>query len=136
MAARGAESPAATAEARPIVALGSDGSEVFFGSSLTTEGVLYRKIVDSSEPPEPLLRVPSYWGASPWSLGPAGEIACTTWHRDTETDIHFYSPDEGKELSTNLDTAVSERQPIFSGLATSVAKYPNIPPGSEFKGYE
>ena len=91
-----------------------DGSEVFFGSSLTTEGVLYRKAVDSSEPPEPLLRVPSYWGASPWSLGPSGEIAYTTWHRDNETDIHFYSPDEGKELPTNLNTSVSERQPTFS----------------------
>ncbi len=50
----------------------------------------------------------------PWSFGPNGVLAFTTYHPDTEVDIRFFSPDEGAELPTTLNTSHNERQPAFS----------------------
>jgi serine/threonine protein kinase len=91
-----------------------DGSEVVFGTGSTVEGDLYRKTVDGAEPAELLLRAASYWGAVPWSFGPNGVLAFTTYHPDTEVDVRFFSPDEGAELPTTLNTSHNERQPAFS----------------------
>lgn len=91
-----------------------DGSEIVFGTASTVEGALYRKTVDGGEPAELLLRAASHWGAVPWSFGPSGVLAFTTYHPDTESDIRFYSPDEGAELPTTLSGPHDERQPAFS----------------------
>jgi Tol biopolymer transport system component len=91
-----------------------DGSEIVFGTASTVEGALYRKTVDGGEPAELLLRTASHWGAVPWSFGPSGVLAFSTYHPDTEGDIRFYSPDEGAELPTTLSGPHDERQPAFS----------------------
>jgi len=91
-----------------------DGREIVFGTGSTVEGALYRKTVDSGEPAELLLSVGSYWGAVPWSFGPNGVIAFTTYHHDTEVDIRFFSPERDSELPTNLNGPNNERQPAFS----------------------
>jgi serine/threonine protein kinase len=91
-----------------------DGNEILFGTGSTVEGGIYRKRVDSAEPAELLLRAASQWGAVPWSFGPNGVLAFTTYHPDNEVDIRFFSPDQGAELPTTLNTPHSERQPVFS----------------------
>jgi len=90
------------------------GTELFFGSGSGGEGTLYRKRLDTSEPPEALQTWPSEWGAIPWSVGPRGEVAVTTWGTETQTDIRFYSPEDAEELPTNFTTAATEQQPMFS----------------------
>jgi Tol biopolymer transport system component len=92
----------------------TDGSEIVFGTGSTVEGGLYRKTINGAEPAELLLRAASYWGAVPWSFGPSGVLAFTTYHPDTEVDIRFYSPDDGAELPTTLNTSHDERQPALS----------------------
>jgi serine/threonine-protein kinase len=91
-----------------------DGSEIVFGTVLIGEGALYRKTVDGGEPAELLLRAASHWGVVPWSFGPDGVLAYNTYQPDTEADIHFYSPEQGAELSTNLNGPHNEQQPAFS----------------------
>jgi hypothetical protein len=100
----------------PSVMLGnalwsSDGSDVFFGTGSTDTGRLYRKSVGDSDPPELMLEVESHWGAIPWSRGPDDVIAIST---NNPTDIRFYSPREGGEIATTLDSPFNERQPVFS----------------------
>jgi serine/threonine protein kinase/Tol biopolymer transport system component len=91
-----------------------DGSEIVFGTASTVEGALYRKTVDGAEPAELLLRAASHWGVVPWSFGPDGVLAYSTYQPDTEADIHFYSPEQGAELSTTLNGPHNEQQPAFS----------------------
>ena len=91
-----------------------DGSEIVFGTVLIGEGALYRKTVDGGEPAELLLRAASHWGVVPWSFGPDGVLAYNTYQPDTEADIHFYSPEQGAELSTTLNGPHNEQQPAFS----------------------
>jgi serine/threonine-protein kinase len=91
-----------------------DGSEIVFGTGSTVEGALYRKTVDGAEPAELLLLATSHWGAVPWSFGPNGVLAFTTYHPDTGGDIRFYSPDEGAELPTSLNGPHNKGQPAFS----------------------
>jgi len=91
-----------------------DGGEIVFGTGSTNEGALYRKAVDGGGPAELLLRAPSHWGAVPWSFGPNGVLAFTTYQPDTEADIHFYSPDRKAELPSTLNGPHNELQPAFS----------------------
>jgi serine/threonine-protein kinase len=91
-----------------------DGSEIVFGTASTVDGALYRKTVDSGKPAELLLRTPSHWGAVPWSFGPDGVLAFNTYQPDTQADIHFYSQEQGAELSTTLNGPHNEQQPAFS----------------------
>jgi Tol biopolymer transport system component len=91
-----------------------DGSEIVFGTASIGEGALYRKTVDGGEPAELLLRAASHWGVVPWSFGPDGVLAYNTYQPDTEADIHFYSPEQGAELSTTLNGPHNEQQPAFS----------------------
>jgi len=91
-----------------------DGSEIVFGTASTVDGALYRKTVGGGEPAELLLRAPSHWGAVPWSFGPDGVLAYTTYQPDTEGDIHFYSPDREAEVPTFPNGPHNEQQPAFS----------------------
>ena len=91
-----------------------DGSEIVFGTASTVEGALYRKTVDGAEPAELVLRVATHWGAVPWSFGSNDVLAFTTYHHDTEADIHFFSPENGAALPTTMNGPHNEQQPAFS----------------------